>query len=106
MSEHKTTPCRDCGGPSDAGGRCVDRDCSEAIDCSAPQHQSTMSETLLLLTEAISLGRRDGMAGQHLGAMCCARDEIERLRAALRRIAETGPPAEYERIAREALGDV
>ena len=32
--------------------------------------------------------------------------EIERLRAALRRIAETGPPAEYERIAREALGDV
>lgn len=33
-------------------------------------------------------------------------EENNRLRAALRRIAETGPPAEYERIAREALGDV
>lgn len=36
-------------------------------------------DTLLLLNEAISLGRRYGMCGQHLGAMCSARDEIERL---------------------------
>jgi hypothetical protein len=31
--------------------------------------------------------------------------EIARLRAALRSIAEGGPPAEYERIAREALAE-
>lgn len=30
-------------------------------------------------------------------------DERDRLRAALQRIADTGPPAEYERIARKAL---
>ena len=43
-----------------------------------------MSETedvLMLLNEAISLGRRDGMCGQHLDAMCSARDAIERLEA-------------------------
>lgn len=40
----------------------------------------TTAETLLLLNEAISLGRRDGMAGQHLGAMCSARDEINGMR--------------------------
>lgn len=33
--------------------------------------------TLMLLREAISLGRRDGMAGQHLSAMCSARDRLE-----------------------------
>lgn len=33
--------------------------------------------TLMLLNEAISLGRRDGMAGQHLSAMCDARDRLE-----------------------------
>jgi hypothetical protein len=47
-------------------------------------------DVLLLLNEAISLGRRDGMAGQHLSAMCDARDEIERLRAALMEIVK--PP--------------
>lgn len=41
---------------------------------------TSTDETLLLLNEAISLGRRDGMAVQHLDAMCSARDEIERLR--------------------------
>lgn len=45
----------------------------------------TTAETLLLLNEAISLGRRDGMAGQHLDAMCSARDEIERLSAIMER---------------------
>ena len=45
--------------------------------------RTATDETLLLLNEAISLGRRDGMAGQHLDAMCSARDEIERLRGVL-----------------------
>ena len=38
---------------------------------------------LMLLEEAISLGRRDGMAGQHLSAMCSARDSMVALRRAL-----------------------
>jgi hypothetical protein len=39
--------------------------------------------TLLLLNEAISMCRKEGVAGQHISAMCSARDEITRLRAAL-----------------------
>jgi hypothetical protein len=38
---------------------------------------------LLLLNEAISIGRKTGMAGQHLDAMCTARDDIVWLRDAL-----------------------
>ena len=37
------------------------------------------------------------------GSAAWAVAEIERLRAALLRVAEGGPPAEFERIAREAL---
>lgn len=44
------------------------------------EQEDSVADTLLLLNEAISLGRRDGMASQHLGAMCDARDELERLR--------------------------
>lgn len=67
-------------------------------------------DTLILLVEAISLGRRDGMASQHLGAMCSARDDLRRYRTALQEIA-TGRNAAGEKvdfpqeIAREALAD-
>ena len=57
--------------------------------CDRVEGEPTETESvLLLLNEAISLGRRDGMAGQHLGAMCDARAEIGRLRAELDAIAE------------------
>lgn len=66
-------------------------DCSPAVGAGpvskgagpllAAAEPSKTDDTLLLLNEAISLGRRDGMAGQHLDAMCSARDEIERLQA-------------------------
>ena len=39
--------------------------------------------TLMLLIEAISQGRRSGMSGQDLGAMCSARDDLARLRRTL-----------------------
>ena len=45
------------------------------------------AETLILLENEIALGRQFGMAGQTLGAMCSARDEIERLRGEMRKIA-------------------
>jgi hypothetical protein len=38
------------------------------------------AETLTILENEIALGRQFGMAGQTLGAMCSARDEIERLK--------------------------
>jgi hypothetical protein len=58
---------------------------------------------LLLLNEAISMCRREGVAGQHLGAMCDARDEIERLRAALAELERNSLSGNIaETIAREA----
>ena len=50
----------------------------------------------LLLNEAISMCRREGVAGQHIGAMCDARDEIARLTAAL-----AAANASHERYERE-----
>ena len=35
------------------------------------------ADTLILLENEIALGRKLGMAGQTLGAMCSARDEID-----------------------------
>ena len=56
--------------------------------------------TLLLLSEAIDLGRQDGMAGQHLGAMCSARDEIENLYAQLLQLKKPVPDDSGDDIAR------
>lgn len=48
-----------------------------------PTEDDPTAGTLLLLENEIAMGRLWGMAGQTLGAMCSARDEIERLHARL-----------------------
>jgi hypothetical protein len=55
----------------------------ETVAPEPPVTEESTRDTLILLNDAIAHGRREGMAGQYLGAMCSARDEIERIYAEL-----------------------